>query len=336
MTTFVPSVFQENSDALISSSPDSPECPSTRTLKKFQPTRKLTPPQVPEAVALYRSGLSLGAIAGRMGVSRQSMHDLLKRRIQLRGRIEALPRKPQTAIRVKRLRTLRRYRSRASRITEAQIRMVFERDGACKGCGAPGKDVDHVVPVALGGQTGLWNLQLLCRRCHIEKSRRDRSAAATHRKSTSSLADSHAPTSLLRVSAPASPDPEAASSSSSPASQENLFGPEATFWSRTSPVSSVLTADGTFTLSSKRWPTSGFRISRGEYLTPNSSAFPSDGGVSSSLRDVLEETVAPKYFLSPRACSGIIRRATKRGKALPKHLEAALVSVAGHYLTPTE
>jgi len=98
---------------------------------------------------------------------------------------------------------------------------------------------------------------------------------------------------------------------------------------KTSPVSSRLSEDGIFTLSSKRWPTSGFMTSRGEYSTPSSSEFPSDGGVSSSLPDVLQASVPPKYFLSAKAAAGIIRRATKRGKALPVELDAALHRIAG-------
>jgi hypothetical protein len=35
------------------------------------------------------------------------------------------------------------------------------------------------------------------------------------------------------------------------------------------------------------------------------------------LADVLEDEVAPKYFLSPRAAAGILRRAEKRGRTLP-------------------
>ena len=44
-----------------------------------------------------------------------------------------------------------------------------------------------------------------------------------------------------------------------------------------------------------------------------------------SLSDILETGDVPrKYFLSPKACSGILRRAEKRGKELPKVLENAL------------
>jgi len=150
------------------------ECPCTPMSGRSLPLRKLTREQVAESVALYQSGLSIGKVAERMGVTRQAMHDLLKRRIKLRDRVEALPRKDPTAIRRKRAATLKRYRSRAARITRAQIRAVMERDETCRACGREGTDVDHIVPVSRGGQTTLENLQLLCRLCHIEKSRADR------------------------------------------------------------------------------------------------------------------------------------------------------------------
>ena len=62
---------------------------------------------------------------------------------------------------------------------------------------------------------------------------------------------------------------------------------------------------------------------------------PSADAVSlSSLASILEPQVEPKYFLSERACAGILRRAAKRGKKLPEPLEAALRAVA-HGQTPT-
>jgi hypothetical protein len=57
----------------------------------------------------------------------------------------------------------------------------------------------------------------------------------------------------------------------------------------------------------------------------NTSEFPSDGAVYSSLADVLETSALPKYYLSQKACEGILRRASKRGKKLPEALEKALV-----------
>ena len=53
-------------------------------------------------------------------------------------------------------------------------RAVFERDGRrCVQCGRPGRlECDHVVPLHRGGAPfDLDNLQTLCRRCHVEKSR---------------------------------------------------------------------------------------------------------------------------------------------------------------------
>lgn len=59
---------------------------------------------------------------------------------------------------------------------------------------------------------------------------------------------------------------------------------------------------------------------------------PNGGDALSSCRltDVLEPPgqVASKFYLSPTACRGILRRAHKRGKALPPALEAALTAMA--------
>lgn len=49
----------------------------------------------------------------------------------------------------------------------------------------------------------------------------------------------------------------------------------------------------------------------------------------SSLSQILEDSPHPKYYLSPKACLGILRRAKVRGKLLPKRLEAALLAQAG-------
>ena len=62
--------------------------------------------------------------------------------------------------------------------------------------------------------------------------------------------------------------------------------------------------------------------------TPEWTAFPArflkDEGVC-SLSDILVTgNVPPRYFLSPTACLGILRRAEKRNKALPKALKDVL------------
>ena len=46
--------------------------------------------------------------------------------------------------------------------------------------------------------------------------------------------------------------------------------------------------------------------------------------VESTLSQILEGNVPLKYYLSPLACSGILRRAKKRGKELPPILKEAL------------
>ncbi len=46
------------------------------------------------------------------------------------------------------------------------------------------------------------------------------------------------------------------------------------------------------------------------------------------LSDVLELDVSEKYYLSPKACVGILRRAEKRGKELPEMLRLALMKNA--------
>ena len=70
--------------------------------------------------------------------------------------------------------------------------------------------------------------------------------------------------------------------------------------------------------------------SRGAFSTLNISECPNDA-VASSLSDVLEPlpSIPQRYFLSSRACRGILRRAAKRGKRLPPLLCAALEEVAG-------
>lgn len=46
--------------------------------------------------------------------------------------------------------------------------------------------------------------------------------------------------------------------------------------------------------------------------------------VESTLSQILQDRAPEKYFLSPRACLGILRRSEKRGKVLPPMLKEAL------------
>ena len=94
-----------------------------------------------------------------------------------------------------------------------------------------------------------------------------------------------------------------------------------------SPVSCHLTEDEILEPSSGRWGKSGTGF-HGESWTLNTSEFHKDADVS-SLSDVLEIGEVPQvFYLSPKACQGILRRAEKRGKELPQQLAQALLSVA--------
>jgi hypothetical protein len=64
------------------------------------------------------------------------------------------------------------------------------------------------------------------------------------------------------------------------------------------------------------------------FLTLNGLESPSDVAVC-SLSHTLETGVVPQqYFLSEKACSGILRRAANRGKKLPAQLLDALTAAA--------
>ena len=88
-------------------------------------------------------------------------------------------------------------------------------------------------------------------------------------------------------------------------------------------VSYPLTTEQTLLSYSGRWQTSGI-VSPGACLMLSTSEYPKDASVSSSLADVLQAEAQEKYYLSSRACEGILRRANKRGKTLPAPLQKAL------------
>ncbi|KQQ46910.1 hypothetical protein ASF69_04545 [Rhizobium sp. Leaf311] len=79
-------------------------------------------------------------------------------------------------------------------------------------------------------------------------------------------------------------------------------------------------------------PTEFLTLNMSEWTDLNALSL-SDDGVC-SLSDILETgDVPPQYYLSPKACAGILRRAGNRGKELPPQLQAALQAVAD--LAPT-
>ena len=79
---------------------------------------------------------------------------------------------------------------------------------------------------------------------------------------------------------------------------------------------------------SGKWATAG--MVRGERLTPlgeslmlNIGEYPSVEN-ESTLSEILEDNVPEKYYLSPKACLGILRRAKNKGRKLPDNLRIAL------------
>ena len=132
--------------------------------------------------------------------------------------------------------------------------------------------------------------------------------------------------------------------------QVDMFGRD--LWSgRTSPEPSPATREKTSGRSSKRSSGSKkqrspicVRLSRGggqrqgvstptwetgallgEYTTHSFGECPREENAS-RLSQILEDSPHPKYYLSAKACLGILTRANRRGKKLPPELEAALLA----------
>ena len=113
------------------------------------------------------------------------------------------------------------------------------------------------------------------------------------------------------------------------------------FSGRMSPAYCQVAEDGTLVPSSGDWGNSGmggltgFSMRNMSEWTVLPEQFPKDEGVC-SLSDVLETGEVPqRYFLSAKACKGILRRAEKRGKTLPPQLAHALKAVADSGPTST-
>ena len=62
---------------------------------------------------------------------------------------------------------------------------------------------------------------------------------------------------------------------------------------------------------------------RTELLMRNTGEFP-NADAASTLSQILQAEVPEKYYLSQKACLGILRRASARGKELPEVLRLAL------------
>lgn len=148
-------------------------------------------------------------------------------------------------------------------------------------------------------------------------------------RSTSSAGDSPVRTSRKQASEPALRESDLDSSSTSPGSQTSSFDPGAGFSSRMWRTYSPVKTDEISPSLSLRWGNSGFTTSPGDCWTLATSEWPSGGGESSSLRDVLEADVPPRFFLSQKAAAGILRRAENRRRVIPPGLKAALLERSG-------
>jgi len=97
-------------------------------------------------------------------------------------------------------------------------------------------------------------------------------------------------------------------------------------YGKTCRVSSVQAVEGILVPFSERWPNAGMGSHIG-CLTLNTLEYHKDVE-ESLLSDILETGDLPqKYYLSPRACQGILNRAERRGKVLPAMLKAALDNI---------
>ena len=68
---------------------------------------------------------------------------------------------------------------------------------------------------------------------------------------------------------------------------------------------------------------------RGRSSTLNTGPAPPSGDAGCSLSLILQDNPPRKYYLTRRACLGILRRAKERGRPLPPQLHAALLVQAG-------
>jgi hypothetical protein len=97
--------------------------------------------------------------------------------------------------------------------------------------------------------------------------------------------------------------------------------------SKTSTAFSLATEDETSRSYSRRWMNSGM-VWRGECLTANISESPSHAAESMLLPCIETQRVPDKYFLSPNAAVGILRRVKVMGRNLPASFKQSLEILA--------
>jgi len=93
--------------------------------------------------------------------------------------------------------------------------------------------------------------------------------------------------------------------------------------SKTFQVFSLPTKDETLEPLFERWPTSGI-VSDGVCLTAKTSESPSHAVESTLSAVIVTDEVPPRYFLSPNAAKGMLRRANRMGRPLFPPLRKAL------------
>lgn len=286
--------------------------------------KKLTQEQADEAVRCYDAGESCATVAGRYGVTRQAMWDLLHRRTTMR------PRERKGADNGLYRGGPHEGADRARNLVEkAMARGDLTRPDYCSVCGDP-DDIqahhdDYNAPL---------DVRWLCRRCHFAWHKTNRAVEVMPANPTVDVVVGGVPLDPVRTGASPGSEPEskaagpASSSTGQTGSQMSLTeAAPAGSCLKTSLGSSPLPTDATSGSFSQRWPTSGTAW-RGAFSTLDSSESPS-GAVECSLSAILEATADPRYALSARAAKGILRRASARGRALPPELEAALRGMAG-------
>ncbi len=158
----------------------------------------------------------------------------------------------------------------------------------------------------------------------------------------SSLVEHRVKTSVSPGNAPASTgnDPASTGPISASGSPSALSGLSGRTWQALCPPTTVWTSHKSWLPSwaqmslfppmdgqAQVWPLGRGDHVSGDSSTLNTSECP-NAAVVSSLSDVLEAHVHPRFFLSPRAAAGILRRAEKRGRGLPESLQRSLEALA--------
>lgn len=97
--------------------------------------------------------------------------------------------------------------------------------------------------------------------------------------------------------------------------------------SKTCMAFSLATEDETSQSYSRRWTNSGM-VSRGVCLTAKTLESPSNVDASTLLQYIEVGEIPEKYFLSPNAATGILRRVDQMGRNLPPSFRQSLEMLA--------